>query len=290
MSLEKIYTRTALFINQCFQTSISILKVLLISKFNIRFPVALQESCIILGNGPSLNTSLQKYSELLKKHALICVNGFSMSDAYVELKPAYYVILDPGFWVNPHSQAKKTIELIIKNTTWELTFFAPQIAAKTDLINDIRKNPKVTIVFFNYTVFYGFQHIAHFFYKKNLAMPQSQNVLIASLFIAINLHFKKIYLVGADHTWHETLHLNAQNELCVKQIHFYDNEQNITYTPFYKDTDRVETFKMHEIMQTLGKSFYGYHLIRNYATSAHALIYNASDITFIDAFERSEIH
>lgn len=289
MSLEKIYKRSSLFITTFIQTCISMLKILVASRFSPQLPSAQQESCIILGNGPSLSGSLQKYGKRLKKHALICVNAFSLSDAYVELKPAYYVILDPGFWITPHEQAKKAIELIVENTTWELYFFAPNVVAKTNLVKQIRKNPKITVVFFNYTVFNGFQAFAHFFYKKNLAMPQSQNVLVATLFIAINMHFKKIFVIGADHTWHETLHLDAKNQLCVKQLHFYDNEHTITYTPFYKDSSRVETFKMHEIMTTLGKCFQGYHRILEYAVYADAIIYNASEVTFIDAFERKEI-
>ena len=120
-------------------------------------------------------------------------------------------------------------------------------------------------------------------------MPQSQNVLVASTFLAINTGFKEINIVGADHTWHEHLHVDENNVLTNKQFHFYDNEEKITYVPFKKGMHLSETFKVHEIFATWSKTFYGYFVLQNYANSRNCKIYNASEITFIDAFERKKI-
>ncbi len=119
-------------------------------------------------------------------------------------------------------------------------------------------------------------------------MPQSQNVLVASLFAGINIGFKTIHIVGADHTWHENLHVNEYNQLCIKDEHFYDNGTAISYRPFYTNAKRTSTFTMYEIFTTLAKAFLGYTMIKKYADHRGTTIYNASEISFIDAFERKK--
>ena len=290
MSLQKLYTTTNGFASNCANTFISFLKILLSSTFRIHLPKAKQNSCIVLGNGPSLRQSLLKCPELFRQHALICVNHFALSKEYSELQPGYYVMLDPGLWEKDREDSKKLFEIIIERTTWELQLLLPQKAKNAVAIKHLeRSNPNIKINYFNYTVFRGFPKTAHFFYSSNLAMPQSQNVLVATLFLAINMHFKKIILVGADHTWHENLHINESNQLCLKDVHFYENESKVNYRLFYKDLGQKETFTMHEILFTFSKVFYGYQLLKRYADFSGTTIYNASEVSFIDAFERKKM-
>ena len=46
---------------------------------------------------------------------------------------------------------------------------------------------------------------------------------------------------------------------------------------------------MHEILTTLGKTFYGYEVMNRYAKSCDAEIYNASEVSFIDSFKRYKL-
>ncbi|MGZ4075850.1 MAG: hypothetical protein ACXVDZ_20035, partial [Bacteroidia bacterium] len=95
--------------------------------------------------------------------------------------------------------------------------------------------------------------------------------------------------VGADHTWHENMHLDEKNVLNLKHIHFYDNEQKTTHIPFKKGEHLEETFKVHEIFATWAKTFYGYIALENYSKYKNCKILNASEVTFIDAFERIKL-
>jgi hypothetical protein len=288
-SAEKSYKNFTAFIMNIMNTGISILKILIKSQFGLHLPKATTSSCIILGNGPSLKQSLTKHPDFFTKHSLVCVNNFALSEEYFKLKPEYYVFLDPGYWLGNSEPVKNTL-LAISQTTWKLQVFAPQKARNSTFFqNAIRANSNIEVHYFNYTVFKGFDGLAHFFFNKNLAMPQSQNVLVASLFVTINIAFKNIYIVGADHTWHENMHVNYDNQLCIKDQHFYDNEQHITYRPFYKDEHQSETFRIYEVMTALGKTFYGYEILRKYAENNNAVIYNASEISFIDAFKRIKL-
>lgn len=291
MTLEKLYLKIMAFTTNFVNTCISIFKIIIQSSFSAKLPASDQNTCIILGNGPSLSESLSKHYAFFKKHSLICVNQFVLSKEYVALKPAYYVMLDPILWqgeTNP--DIKRIFDTLIETTTWELNLLVPWKARGSFSLKQIlSSNPKIKISYFNYTVFRGFPGVSHFFFRRNLAMPQSQNVLVASIFLSINMHFKKIVIVGADHTWHENLHVNESNQLCIKDVHFYDDERVVNYRLFYKDVRQTETFLMHEILFTFGKAFYGYQVLKHYAAAEGVIIYNASERSFIDAFERKKI-
>ncbi|RZJ63326.1 MAG: hypothetical protein EOO47_28675 [Flavobacterium sp.] len=101
--------------------------------------------------------------------------------------------------------------------------------------------------------------------------------------------FKETYLLGADHTWHENLVVNNDNVLCIKDVHYYDRNQEVNIKPFYKGLYTKETFSVAEIFENWMKVFKGYEAIAKYATYCSSSVINASDISFIDAFERREI-
>ncbi|MFM7105462.1 MAG: hypothetical protein ACKOW8_08055 [Flavobacteriales bacterium] len=128
--------------------------------------------------------------------------------------------------------------------------------------------------------------MSHVFFRYNLAMPQAQNVLVAALCTAINMDYKSIRLYGADHDWHRTLHVNDTNVLCLKHVHFYEDEQEVKYVPFYKGMHNNETFRMDEIFAAWAKVFQGYHNIAAYARKRGVKILNATPNSFVDAFER----
>lgn len=287
---KSTYKNQGSFVSNSLNTCISIAKVMLRSRFGVKLPKAEEKSCIVLGNGPSLATSLKEHPEFFKKHAVICVNSFSLSEAYSQLQPKYYVLLDPGFWKAEHEVIINTLKAIREKTSWKMQLLIPQEARGAVVYAEmIKQNPNIGLSYFNYTVFKGFEGISHVFFKNNLAMPQSQNVLVASVFLGINLGFKEIYLVGADHSWHEHLYVNEQNVVCVKQIHFYENEESVKYVPFYKGAGIPETFRMDEIFTAWAKVFYGYLALNKYAERRSVSIYNASEISFIDAFKRIRI-
>jgi hypothetical protein len=290
MDAKKSFDTLSLFVKKCINTCISLAKIMIRLPAVSSLPVAEAASCAILGNGPSLNLSLDKHPSFFKDRPLLCVNGFSLAKEYSELKPSYYVMLDSSFWLHSSDIVLEIIGNIKTKTTWKLCLLLPPQAKRSPYLSDLEKqNPNIRIVFFNYTVFKGFDRIGHFFYRRNMAMIQSQNVLAASLFLSVNMGFKDIYLFGADHTWHENLYINEENVLCVKHKHFYENEEKLSYMPFYKARHLAQTFRMDEIFHIFSKTFYGYVALNNYAISQNCRIYNASEVSFIDAFKRIKL-
>lgn len=286
---EGIYKRTTEFVSNCIGTGLSLAKVLWKSKFHVRLPEVKQNKCLVLGTGPSLKVSLQKHQSYMLQHDHIAVNAFAATEEFLELKPKHYVILDPAFWLTNHPTIMKTWEPMLVRTAWPMNLFIPFESRNSPIMERIAENKFIHVHYFNYTVYKGFDSVGHFLYKMGWAMPQCQNVLVAATFMAVQLGYKEIELFGADHNWHEQLHVTEDNVVSVRQVHFNENVETMTYVPFYKLTHSKEVFRMDEIFIAWAKVFAGYFNVQRYAQSRGVQISNASEFSFIDAFKRIKI-
>jgi hypothetical protein len=280
-----------------FHFFISIIRILTKSKFsvNIKKENGSNIDCVILGNGPSLNDSfnngLKKFSN---NKSIFCVNAFALAKEYEEFQPNYYIFADPGLWNENSREIVKDLrdnifEAIIKKTKWNITLFFPFEVKNTKIIYLLQsKNKFLNIKYYNKVTVNGFSWFRNVLYKYNLGMPRTQNVLIPTLILSLNLGFKKIYLFGADHSWHENLVLTENNLLCFRDIHFYDEKETINLIPI-NDNVSPNNVTIHQEFYSLYLTFKIYFQIKEYAKTKNATIINASSKTFIDAFERMNI-
>lgn len=263
---------------------------------NFGVSVAEGEECVILGNGPSLKDSLSGETlEFIKNKKKFCVNESVISDEFLELKPDYVVFVDPYYWAKNtaepfHSMYQKAAGVFLKSN-WKIKIFMPEMAREWNFFIDIpNKNKNIEIVYFNTRESKLKNEKKKFFeYKHNLSSPRMQNVLIACLYLALNIGFEKIYLFGADHSWHESIHIREDNVLCYKDRHFYDKEEVESYTPVYKNPECTKTFSMAELFTAFGFKYITYEELERYSKDLGAKIYNASKISYIDAFERIKV-
>ncbi|MEN9640384.1 MAG: hypothetical protein RLZZ262_2253 [Bacteroidota bacterium] len=271
-------------------TALSLLKVLIKSKRPPAIPAIESTTCFVLGNGPSMKESLRKHSDRFLTGDVMCVNSFALSAEFVALKPKHYVIIDPGLWFDGNVLAHQTFEAMANNCDWAMNLFVPHTARGSKPLQLLmERNAKVNVCFINYVVFKGWASFAHTMYDKRRAMPQSQNVMVAALFWAVNVGYKKIELFGVDHNWHTQLEVDENNVVCTRHEHFYSKEGQVKLVPFYKLASTKETFRMDEIFHAWAKVFAGYRAIRQYADGKNCQIINASEISFVDAFERKKI-
>jgi hypothetical protein len=289
VSLSHKLKSAEFFIKKIYYSKIGFLKVLLTSKRNIKLPLAKTTECIVLGNGPSLNESINKYHDIIKRGTLFCVNNFSQTECFELYKPENYVMLDQAFFNQKYNPVViDTFKALKNKTDWNLNLFVPYLYRNDIDLKDISVNyKKINIVFYNYTIMKGFQNIAHFFYKRNLAMPQFYNVLGATVFLAVNSGYKSIYIIGADHTWSDGLYIDDNNSLLRKNIHFYSNVETVQYTPMINNLTH-EAQKIGGLFSVLGRIFNSYYTLGDYAKHVGAKIYNASEFSYIDAFERKK--
>lgn len=274
---------------------LTIWAILLIARNKVNRTILplVDENCAnicILGNGPSLNESVEEVSSCVQSSSCMCVNGFVMSEMYNVIKPKYYLLLDPSYFINDIrldliSSRELIFDKLNNKTSWKVVLFLPFYAKNSQIWEDIFFNKNIEIHYFNSLAIDGLEPFIYLLYKYNLGMPQAQNVLVAAIFIAINMGYKKIYLYGADHSWHENLSVNNENVVCLIHNHFDNNTKN-NLVPWKKGDNSGETWKLHEIFTFLSKMFGGYQILEEYSKYMGVDIYNASKKTNIDAFKR----
>ena len=250
---------------------------------------------IVMGNGPSLMEVIKYYTSTLNKCDICVVNNFAMSDFYEILKPKYYILADEGYWLNKEETYNAIIESrnfvfgkLKESTQWPILLFVPSPIYKKGYFQEVfLGNINIKVLPMNKYPFIGFNRIKYFLFRNNLSMPQIQNVLVASLFIGLNLSYKKIYLIGAENNWTQFMRVNNLNQVCLTDNHFYNSE--ITpMVPWLKSTG--EPYKSYEFLLDVSKTLAGYFEIEKYALIKGAKIYNCCDNSFIDAFERRSIN
>lgn len=285
------YIKTSAFFENSLQSVVSVVKVLLLSKFGLPKFSNQKPNASILGNGPSLNQALADNLDFLKGTDIYCVNLFALSTVYASLKPQNYVLLDPAFFMfseqnDDRQDIKKTFDAIIQQTDWSMRLFVPARNKSSYIVKKLKQErPNIQICFFNYTIVRGFPTFRHWFFKHNLGMPQCQNILAASLYVVLLQDYKNVYLFGADHSWHEEIRITEQNEFEMRQVHFYDNANNVKHEKVI-DVRNNSRPRLHAQFLSLHKVFYSYEILGAFAKSRHINVLNASKKTYIDAFER----
>lgn len=261
------------------------LKKLKIEKFN---------ELVVIGNGPSLRETLEKNIGFFNGKMTACVNEFAISEYFTVIKPDFYVFLDPAYWNKNASMrlrglTDKDFKAFKENVTWPMTIIMPLCAKQWNWFMDLPKlNKNIKICHVNTTMVDCSKSLKNFLYSKNLAMPPAVNTLVGALFLAVNLGCKKIFLVGADHSWHENIFVGEDNVLYLKDEHFYF-ENNVSLDPLLLGPEETEKVKIHVLFKALSQAFEAYQEIAKYAEYVGAKIYNASKKTYIDAFERYKI-
>ncbi|MEW6507628.1 MAG: hypothetical protein AB1432_07785 [Bacteroidota bacterium] len=280
------------FLTDLFDSLFSIIKVIILSRFftKIKKYSTAQEEVVILANGPCLTRDLELNSDFIIPQKKICVNFFAISSEYEKIKPEYYVLAAPEFWLVKSSEyfrEKKEIliDILLNKTKWEMFLLIPCQASDSEFVMKVSKNQFIKFIFYNNAPVEGLKSVSHLMFKLNLGMPRPHNVLIPSIFLALNLGFKKIIIFGADHSWHEEIKVDENNSVSVNHEHFYDCQK--VQMPMYKLEG--EKYFLHDIFRKLQFAFKGYFVLRHYANSLGAEVLNASSKSYIDAFDRIRI-
>lgn len=266
-----------------------------------RLKINTNKDIIILWNGPSFKESIIKHADFFKDKYILAVSSFVKTDYFNQLKPKFYIISDSGFWEEEISYKnddknisinknrlknirKEFLENMINKVKWDMNLFLPLQSKWAENVKKlIEKNKYIKISYYVMNpINFRNKFLRHFLYKHNFGMPTAQTVIIPAILIALNINFKKIYLIWWDHSWHEDYYVDEKNILYTKDRHFYGSKLGlIPLMSNGKDHD-----KLHEEWLSLHKAFKWHILLEEYAKSLGAKIYNASEKSYIDAYER----
>jgi hypothetical protein len=288
------------------QSFYSLILITFFSKWFLKpFKRGEREKCIILGNGPSLMSELRQVRELRPTYSLICVNSFPFSQLFDELKPEYYVFVDPYYWFLLEGQVPEHTERLFRSidqkVTWPIVLVLPYEMESIVLADKgLQSNNFISVAYFNRAPVSGLRFIRFKLYDWYLGMPAPNNVLIAAIYLALRAAHKRILIFGADHSWHEQILITQDNVLRIKEDHFrYEKDSRSIsdteerYEPIYKfayakDGNR-EIFKIHEIFALYSNVHKAYWDLNDYANHLGIEVLNLTSKSYIDAFKRNNL-
>ena len=109
----------------------------------------------ILTSGLSLSETFKTLSEEFFLNKECCfVNDMAQLSFYTKIKPSYYAMADPCYWVdeNKTNEAdviarKKTFEALASKTSWDMKLFVHKDAFKsTSFLLNFTKNKKIQLI------------------------------------------------------------------------------------------------------------------------------------------------
>jgi hypothetical protein len=259
-----------------------------------------REKLVVIGNGPSLNDSFKGQKDTIKENDCIVVNRFCETDYYVEIKPKFYLLADPAYFItidNDTSGYKDIVngfvDSIMNKTTWDINLIVPSFAKGCDLINVVEKNNYIHVFFYNSTNVYktNSSQMKYEAWDNNLIAPPAQTCLNTCVWLGVFLRYKEIYLIGADTSFLEYLRVNQEtNDIYIKSSHFYQDEE-VSTSNYYEASkgEKMVGWTLHGLIYAYGKMFEDYYDLEKYARYKGVKIYNASEYSWINVFERKKL-
>jgi hypothetical protein len=232
-----------------------------------------------MGNGPSLKPLLDENAEKLGDYDLIVVNDMGLQPEFMLYKPNIYVLCDPLYWLaieqSEESNEKRLYEFLADNVTWQLQLYLPYRAKKTRKINEIMsKNPNILISYYNMTKVEGYKWFQYMMVKRQWGMFRAENVVVASILLAIYSEYKQINLMGVDFDGMKDLWIDETNRLRGNEGHFYGGREY------------CEIKYMHTIYFSLYLAHKSFFDIENYSLLVGVKIFNMNKYSFVNCFEK----
>ena len=176
-----------------------------------------------------------------------------------------------------------------KKTNWKMNFLAPSQSIKYLKRMKIFKNENIIYAQYNQTPIEGFKLFREILYSLNLGMPTPNNVLIPALICSLNLGFKEIFIIGADHSMFKNIYVNIENKLHKQGEHFYGKgKSRILYSYKYINgyVNDSTPLRMSEFLDSAASVFTSHETIKQYSNFKKAQIFNLTKNSYIDSYDR----
>lgn len=237
----------------------------------------------ILGNGPSLLNFVKNFQDR-GEYDFCCVNDSLLSESYFHIKPKYHLFIDQAYFCEGYLDNIGLTKKIM-SIDWDIYMIVP--FGKLKLMRQLYSQNK-HVHYIGYPGGLSLEMklycLRFYLFKKGLASPPAQNVIIAAIYHMIMEGYKVIELYGVEHSWLRQIVVNDKNELCQVDCHFYDKDK--PKLNVWKSVPGGVPFKVHEILGFLKKTFEAYHDLNRFAKYMGAEIYNCTPGSYIDAFVR----
>lgn len=248
---------------------------------------------VVVGNGPTLNKTMELYEPQLQEADGIMVNFSANSDLYERIRPAYYLLVDPAYYTMPnhlYDSLCALFDAIVKKTTWPMKIIMPKCAKGCYAIERFKENSNIEILFYEDGWMIPKEMSKYEAWDKNYISPPAQTVLNTAVWLSIYWGYKETYIVGADTSFLADLRVDQEtNILYTEDTHFYSNKD--VYKDSYDSIKKRRPIgtKLHEELFSIGTALKDYWDMKKYADWKGVKVYNASEYSWIDAFERKKL-
>ncbi len=243
---------------------------------------------LILGNGPSLAEELPAliaHGEHLQKD-LLAVNFFAEDAQFEVVQPAYYVLSDPMFFRENVYRARVMSFYATLNAkvSWPMTLYVQFYNPEHFDYRAVLPNPQIRIVRFHTQMYRGFRGVEFRLFQRGLGSANFGTVVQVGVYAALLLGYKRIELLGVDHTLLDGLSVDVENRLCRTISHYYDTQPAVPQPIFQKVPHAPYTMAIY--LAEVAELFRGHEVLRDYAAWRGARIINRTRGSMIDAYER----
>lgn len=248
---------------------------------------------VVIGNGPSLNKTIELYESQLHEADCIMVNFSANSDLYEQIRPSFYLLADPAYYQMPNYLRESLCALfdaIVTKTTWPMKIIMPHNAEGSYAIERFKDNPNLEVLLYENGWNISKDMSKYEAWDKNLISPPAQTVLNTAVWLSIYWGYTETYLVGADTSFLADLRVDQEtNLLYTEDTHFYSNKD--VHKDSYDSIKKRRPIgtKLHEELFSIGTALKDYWNMREYADWKGVKVYNASEYSWIDAFERKKL-
>lgn len=249
---------------------------------------------IVIGNGPSLNKTIELYESQLHEADCIMVNFSANSDLYEKIRPSFYLLVDPAYYQMPNHLYESLCALFdafVTKTAWPMKIIMPRCAKGCYAVGRFKENPNLEVLFYEdgWQLPKGASKFEA--WDKNLICPPAQTVLNTAVWLSIYWGYRETYLVGADTSFIQDIYVGQKdNVLYTIDSHFYKNEDVYNSGLEPEKNGRKFGMDMEQLLESVYVMFKSYRELREYAEWKGVKIYNASEYSMIDCLERKKLN
>jgi hypothetical protein len=249
---------------------------LLKSRGNWFIPQKKFNECIVIANGPSLAKYKDEIIQLSKKCDVITLNFSIVDDIFFETNSFMHVIADPLFFDFPdndeiyHSYTQ--FYNIINSIDRKLILAVPHIYYQT--VRNKVKNNNITLLSFSDRQISSYNIINKYRMLTGVCGFGAQTVTIVSLYLALMIQYKKIWVIGFDLS--DICYVDKYCRIFSNLQHFDKVTRIINSDYYYHKYYLRATLKVHEALLK----------VKKYAEKNNIEIINLSEESNIDIFKK----
>lgn len=253
------------------------------------------QRAIVIGNGPSLNITMELYKLQVLEADCIMVNESCMTPLFDTIKPVAYVLVDPVYFEeekNKHYLQTRidVTNALVSKTTWPLKIIMPRAARGGYMTEHFKENPNIEVLYYenNRSLPQGMS--LNEALDKNLIDPPGQTVLNTALWVALYWGYQETYLIGADTSFIQDIYVGQKdNVLYTIDTHFFKNEDVYDFDFEPEKHGRPFGMDMEKLLMSVHKMFEDYKILKIYANWKGVKVYNACEYSMIDCYERKKL-